>query len=485
MKTLIRVRFAPSPTGIMHLGNIRAALINYLYARQKNGTFILRIEDTDPERNVDPDGKKIISDLKWIGLDYDEGPDKEGSFGPYLQSQRTSFYKEHLKMLQDKNLAYRCFCTLEELEKKRLRQLALKQPPRYDRTCFRLSQKEIDQNLNSNMPYIWRFNLSQDNEKDSASSNIIEIYDIARGTIKFDLRNFSDFALTRNDGSFTFMFANFVDDLTMKITHVFRGEDHLTNTAGQAALYRAFEAQIPVFWHLPIMINIDGKKLSKRDFGFSLNDLRDNGFMPEAICNYLAIIGGSFKQEIMPLKELVNAINFDAINSTGQIRYDLEKLRWVNHHWIINSDISTITLLCKPFLKKAYGDAKIEEMSPQKLLKLVSLVKDELFTLQEIVSASKFYFERPIIEENLLNTLGLDQYKSTVISCMKDVVSSESDSAAILQIIQELGKQYNIPNKNLFMLLRIALTGKPMGLGVKDLFSILDTEEIKYRLFNL
>ena len=298
----VRVRFAPSPTGFMHLGNVRAALVNYLFARQKNGTFILRIEDTDQQRNVDPEGRQIIADLNWLNLTYQEGPLVGGPYAPYYQSERTPLYQEHLELLKKQARVYRCFCTAEELEKKRQRQLALKMPPRYDRACLKLSAQEIEKNLAEHKPFIWRFKLSD---------QIIQVTDLARGTITYDLKHFSDFPLTRQDGSFTFIFANFVDDLTMKISHIFRGEDHLSNTGVQAALYEAFSAPLPLFWHLPIMSNAEGKKLSKRDFGFSLNDLRTAGFLPEAIDNYLAIIGGgTFTQEIMSLEELAKNLDF-------------------------------------------------------------------------------------------------------------------------------------------------------------------------------
>lgn len=317
----VRVRFAPSPTGLMHLGNVRSALMNFLFARQKKGSFILRLEDTDTQRNFDPNGKQIMADLAWLGLFYDEGPDIGGPCGPYMQSERAAIYGEYLRQLEVKNKVYKCFCTSEELEKKRQRQIALKTPPRYDRSCARLNAQESEE-LSKTKPFIWRFNLEDETEKH------IEITDLARGTVKYDLKHFSDFPLTRQDGSFTFIFANFVDDVTMLITHIFRGEDHLTNTALQALLYRTFEVKLPLFWHLPIICNSTGKKLSKRDFGFSLGDLHKGGFLPEALNNYLTIIGGGvFKQEVMDMNQLIDAFNFEEINSTGAVKYDLEKLR--------------------------------------------------------------------------------------------------------------------------------------------------------------
>ena len=225
----VKVRFAPAPTGMMHLGNIRTALMNYLYARAHNGTFVLRIEDTDPERNFDPGGVIIRDDLAWLGITYDEGPGVGGPNGPYLQSERGDLYEGVRKQLEEKGEIYRCFCTTEELDKKRDRQRALHLPPRYDRTCANLSTEEIQRHLSEGTAFVWRLRLNHD--------KVITITDLARGTISFELKNFSDFPITRQDGTCTFMFANFVDDMLMGITHVLRGEDHLTNTAGQAALF--------------------------------------------------------------------------------------------------------------------------------------------------------------------------------------------------------------------------------------------------------
>src|SRR5579863_3116600 len=292
--TKASVRFAPSPTGMMHLGNVRTALINALFAKQKHGTFILRIEDTDAQRMHDPQAKQILEDLVWLNLVYDEGPIAGGPHGPYFQSQRMHLYEKTRTLFEEKHLIYRCFCTEDELAKKRERQLALKLPPRYDRTCIALSSDTVAKHLAENSPFIWRFKL--DHERS------ITITDLAHGAITFDLSNFSDFPITRQDNSFTFMFANFVDDYLMNVTHIFRGADHLSNTANQAALFDALNISLPTYWHMPILCNLEGKKLSKRDFGFSLRDLRDAGFLAQAINNYVGIIGGSFKEEIMPLE---------------------------------------------------------------------------------------------------------------------------------------------------------------------------------------
>lgn len=469
----IRVRFAPSPTGMMHLGNVRAALMNYLFAQQKKGTFILRIEDTDAERNYDPQGIKIIDDLLWLSLDYDEGPIKGGHYEPYFQSKRNDIYKQKLTMLEHKGLVYRCFCTIEELEKKRQRQLALKLPPRYDRTCTKLSQDEIEQKLVHNVPFIWRFKLNP--------NETITIRDLARGEMVFDFNHFSDFAVTRNDGSFTFMFANFVDDMVMVITHVIRGEDHLTNTAGQAALYKAFNIESPIFWHLPIICNAEGQKLSKRDFGFSLSDLRQTGFLPEAICNYLAIIGGgSFEKEVMNLDELAATIDFDHMKPTGKIRYDVEKLRWLNHKWINNLPNEELIYRCMQFLAPVYPQAT--QLSSAEISQLITTVKNDLNVLSDISSLIKFYFERPTVDEKTLEQYISVAEMNKVIDLIKSNSNLLEEPKVFIETIKAQAKQQNIANKPLFSFIRLALTGSAHGLALHDIINLLGIKETKERL---
>ena len=468
-----RVRFAPAPTGMMHLGNIRTALMNYLIAKQKDGTFIVRVEDTDPERNFDPGAVKIMEDLAWLGLDFQEGPGKDGEFGPYFQSERTELYKQKLEEFINKDLVYRCFCTTEELDKKRARQIALKKPPRYDRTCAQLSKEESDKKAQST-PFIWRMKLNP-NKK-------LTINDLSHDAVTFDLKHFSDFPITRQNGSVTFMFANFVDDSLMNITCAIRGEDHLSNTAGQAAMYEASKQEMPAFWHMPILCNIDGKKLSKRDFGFSLRDLKSAGFLPEAIVNYLAIIGGSFKNEIMSLEELAQAINFDHLPTTGQIKYDVNKLRWINHKWICKTDTSKIAQLCKPYLEESYKQVK--ELPYQELTNIIKYMQNEMVTLQDSVQLLAFYFKEPTCKpENadaLLDASKKDLYKALVLKAL-----SQATGDAFLNEVKTESKTANIKPKEAFSYLRYALTGSPKGPGVGELIEMLGYDTSKTRITKL
>lgn len=470
----VRVRFAPSPTGMMHLGNVRAALINFLFAQQKNGTFVLRIEDTDAQRMFDPEARKIIEDLQWLGLTYDEGPHVGGAYAPYYQSERTHLYQEQLDTFADKKLIYRCFCTEQDLEKKRLRQQALKLPSRYDRTCLHLPQVEIDQLVANNTPFIWRFKCDHDLS--------VTITDLAYGNIVFDMSNFSDFAITRQDGSFTFIFANFVDDLLMDITHIFRGADHLSNTANQAALFHAINAPLPIYWHLPILVNLEGKKLSKRDFGFSLRDLKDAGFLPEAVGNYVSIIGGSFKEEILSLNELANVFNFNNIHASSHITYDVEKLKWVNKSWINRYEPEQLTAQCLPALEAAYTD-KIKTVDAAKLTSLIQAIKSELTTTNDAVSALEFYFNKPEITatdiESCIQKTAYDGLKTVINEHKNLLLTNDAEFAAQIKLA---AKSVNLPLKELFWFLRLAMMGKTNGPGIHELVAMLGGQEAFNRI---
>ncbi len=469
----IRVRFAPSPTGMMHLGNVRAALINFLFAQQKKGTFILRIEDTDSQRMFDPQAQKILEDLQWLGLSYDEGPSIEGPYAPYYQSMRTALYEKQRQEFEEKKVIYRCFCTEQDLEKKRLRQQALKLPPRYDRTCMELSKSEITHLLANKIPFIWRF---------TCDHNLcVTITDLGRGPITFDLSNFSDFAITRQDGSFTFIFANFVDDLLMDITHVFRGEDHLSNTANQAALFTAANAPLPIYWHLPILCNLEGKKLSKRDFGFSLRDLKDAGFLPEAVANYVSIIGGSFKQEIMSIETLATNFNFDNIHYSGRITYDVEKLKWVNKNWITHYEPEKLMTQCRPYLETVYPDA--HAIDDTLLTNLLQTIKSELVTTQDAVNALQFYFVEPNITlVDIQACIPPTSYEPlhTIITEHKAVLLTHAQE--FVTTIKLAAKNKEIPLKELFWFLRLTMTGKINGPGIHELIEMLGGATALHRI---
>jgi len=468
-----RVRFAPSPTGTMHIGNVRTSLLNYLFALKTHGTFILRIEDTDTQRNVDPQAQQIIQHLAWLGMNYQEGPIVGGPDAPYYQSQRHEIYQKHLEILKSKNAVYRCFCTQEELELKRNRQIALKNPPRYDRTCAKLSAIYIEKKLDTKVPFVWRMKIDE--------TKTIQFQDLGCGTLTFDLKNFSDFALTRADGTFTFMFANCIDDIEMKITHVLRGLDHQTNSVGQIAIMMAMDHPIPTFWHLPILFNVSGKKLSKRDQGFSLEDLKQEGFLPQAITNYLGIIGASFEQEILSTKELAAAYNFDNMHTSNQIKYDIEKLRWVNHKWIMRTPIVELVELCKPFLAKKYDLSKV---SNEQLTILIQSVQTDIITLEDVNSLLDFYFIHPTITDEMMNNVILDLNIQAKLQLIFNDLKNSITFDAFFNAAKQEAQSEQIAMKDFFSFFRLKITGNPKGLGITELEKCLSFEEIKQRICN-
>lgn len=466
----VRTRFAPSPTGIMHIGNVRAALLNYLFAKQNNGTFVLRIEDTDQQRNIELGTQHIIRHLKWLGLIYTEGPEVGGDFGPYFQSERSDTYQKHLEILHEKDFVYRCFCTPEELEIRRNRQIAMKRAPRYEGTCLKLTKEEVTQKLNDKTSYIWRMKVD--------SSKKVSFKDLARGVLEFDLQHFSDFPLTREDGTFTFIFANCIDDCEMKMSHVFRGEEHLSNTVSQTVLYQALEYALPTFWHLPILCNQEGKKLSKRDKGFSLDDVENQGFLPETICNYLGILGASFEQEIMSLDVLAKNFKFDHLHGASQIKYDIEKLKWMNHKWIASCDLDKLVQLCKPFLAKQYDLSKI---SDEQLTLFIKLIQNDLQTLLDSVDQLKFYFEKPSVRRDTLSGI----IEPEKIDLLFNILKNEPTTAAwdqFLSNIKPKTKAAGITDKEMFGTVRTLLTGSPKGMQMNDLFTCLGAEEFFVRI---
>lgn len=470
----IRVRFAPSPTGIMHLGNVRTALLNYLFARQKNGSCILRIEDTDPDRNFDPNAVRLQDDLAWLGFSYDEGP-QGGPHAPYFQSQRSKLYQKQLEILQEKKTVYRCFCSAQELERKRERALALHTAPRYDRACLNLSQATVEEHLTKGTPFIWRFKIPDD--------QIVEVNDLAHGSIKFDLNHFSDFPVSRSDGSFTFLFANCVDDMLMNITYVLRGEDHLSNTANQVLLFATFGKKAPLFWHLPILCNVDGKKLSKRDFGFALADLRNEGFLPEAIINYLAILGGSFTQEIMDVPTLLKTLNFDAIKPTRNIKYDVEKLRWVNHSWIQRYELPLLLDLVKPIIFKAYP--QLQECNHETMLTLLQAVKSELVTLHDIVPALHFYCIEPTVTHDTIREHIPAELQEQFFAVLKKHLPLLSDHETFLATTKKDALALGVSPKLFFTMMRIIISGSAKGPALKDIITLLGEEKTAQRIMNI
>ncbi|HRR42783.1 MAG TPA: glutamate--tRNA ligase, partial [Syntrophales bacterium] len=317
----VRVRFAPSPTGDLHVGNARTALLNWLFARHHGGDFILRVEDTDRVRTSDVYERNILEDLMWLGIDWDEGPEKDGPFGPYRQSGRLEIYRGYLERLVAEGRAYRCYCTEEELEKERAGLLSRGKAPRYGGRCRNLTVEQGKKFDDEGRAYAYRFRVEE---------GLIEFTDLIRGPMKFNAEDIGDFIVLRSNAVPAYNFAVVIDDYLMKVSHVIRGEDHLSNTAAQLMLYAAFGFTPPVFAHHALILGKDRAKLSKRHGSVTVREFRRQGILPEAMVNYLALMGSSYGEgrEVMTLAEIVNEFSLDRIGKGGAV-FDEEKLDWL------------------------------------------------------------------------------------------------------------------------------------------------------------
>ena len=351
----IRVRYAPSPTGHLHIGNARTALFNYLFARHNDGEFIIRIEDTDLKRNIEGGEKSQLENLAWLGIDWDESPENPGKYGPYRQSERRDVYQPLIDQLLMSNLAYKCYCTSEELEAEREAQRARGEMPHYSGKCANLTPEEQAEKEAQGLEPVIRFRVPRNTS--------FTFDDMVKGEISFESDNVGgDFIIQKRDGMPTYNFAVAVDDHLMKITHVLRGDDHIANTPKQLMIYDAFGWPRPTFGHMTLIINTEtGKKLSKRDESILqfIEQYRELGYLPEAMFNFIALLGWSpvGEDEIFPQDELIKIFDTDRL-SKSPAAFDQKKLEWVNNHYIKAMDLDKLTELCLPYLIKA---GKVEE----------------------------------------------------------------------------------------------------------------------------
>ncbi len=339
----IRVRFAPSPTGSLHIGGARTALFNWFFARHNDGAFVLRIEDTDLERSTGEAARGIVSALRWLGLDWDEGPETGGTYGPYFQSQRLRFYAEAANKLLEQGQAYYCYCTQEELVERRQEAMRAGKAPRYDGRCRLLAQEERTRLEQAGRRPALRFHIPP------AGATVVS--DAIRGEVAFSHEVLDDFIIMKSNGLPAYNFACVVDDASMKISHVLRAEEHLSNTPRQILIYQALGEPLPVFAHLPMILAPDRSKLSKRHGATSVQEFSEQGFLPEALLNYLALLGWSpeGEEEIMPLSEMVRQFSLERVGKTAAI-YDTKKLTWMNGHYLSEIDLDSVVEQAIPFL---------------------------------------------------------------------------------------------------------------------------------------
>ena len=393
----IRLRFAPSPTGFLHLGNLRTALFGYLLSKNLKGKFILRLEDTDQKREVEGSLDKLIDILSWIGIKFDEGPHTTGNYGPYIQSERIGIYNKYVNKLLEDNLAYRCFCTEERLIEMRTKQEANKQAPRYDRHCRNRSQEDIEKKLAAGRKFVIRQKLPEEGD--------IIVHDELRGDIKFKAVDLDDHVLIKSNGIPTYQFANIVDDHLMEITHVTRGDEWLSSFPKNILLYESFGWTPPKFIHLPLILNKEGGKLSKRQGDVFVENYRAKGYLPEAIINFCALLGWHPKtnQEIFTLEELKKEFSLGGMGVSPSV-FDVEKLDYYNAYYLRQKSIDELTKLSIPFLEEAGKPTNDLE----NIKKYVSLAQDRMKKLSDVVLLTEFLFALPHYLPELLCWKSLD-----------------------------------------------------------------------------
>lgn len=480
----IRTRYAPSPTGRMHVGNLRTALYEYLIAKHENGTFILRIEDTDQERYVEGALDIIYRTMEGTGLIHDEGPDKDGGYGPYVQSERkaTGMYLEYAKQLVEKGAAYYCFCTKERLASLKSTVGSVEDEDdeeakvitKYDKHCLHLSKEEIEEKLAAGVPYVIR----QNNPTEGTTT----FHDVIFGDITVENEELDDMILIKSDGYPTYNFANVVDDHLMKITHVVRGNEYLSSTPKYTRLYQDFGWEEPTYVHLPLITNEEHKKLSKRSGHSSYEDLIEQGFVSEAIVNFVALLGWSSpnNKEIMSLEELIKEFDYHHINKAPAV-FDMVKLRWMNGEYLKAMDEEKFYGLALPYIKEVIH-------KDLDLRKIASLVKNRVETLVDIKGLIDFFEELPDYDIEMYTHKKMKTDAESSLTVLKELLPrfeelDDYSETAIEQVIMGYISEKGIKNGQGLWPVRTAVSGKQSTPGgAYEIMSILGKEESLRRI---
>ena len=475
-KSQVRTRFAPSPTGYLHIGGLRTALYAYLIAKQNGGQFVLRLEDTDVERHVAGAAEAIYRGLKWAGINYDEGPDIGGPFAPYVQSQRLDIYKKYAQELIDKDLAYHCFCDEKTLENMRAEQTAKKQAPKYDRRCLSLFKDTVEVRLQQNQPHIIRMKIP--------ANRVIEVNDLVRGKVSYNTNELDDQVLVKSDGWPTYHLAVVVDDHLMAITHVTRTEEWLPSTPKHILLYEYLGWEAPQFAHLPLLLNADKTKMSKRKGDVAVEDYIKKGYLPEAMVNYLAFLGWNpgTEKEIYSMEELLKDFSLERVHKAGAV-FNLEKLNWYNSYYIKQLPLEKLVEMCKPYLGLSDPAVAGEE---SKLKKIIALEQERLQTLDKIGEHAAFFFELPAYDKALLKWKEMtDEKIKNSLASSQEIIVNIPDSKFTKEKLSEvlLAKASGYKSKGeLLWPLRVALSGLKNSPPPFNIAEILGKEESMKRI---
>jgi len=475
----IRLRFAPSPTGYLHIGGARTALFNWLYARHHKSTFILRIEDTDQIRSTEEAVNVILEGMKWLGLDWDEGPGKGGEYGPYFQMQRLPLYQEYTeKLLKDKK-AYRCYCTREELAESREKQAKENKSLKYDRHCLNLSDEEMRKYEEEGRKPVIRLKIP---------AKKIVFNDLLRGEVTFDGGLLSDFVIMKSDGIPTYNYAVVIDDALMNITHVMRGDDHISNTPKQILIYEALGFAIPKFAHIPMIMGSDYTRLSKRHGATSVMEYKKMGYIPEAVVNYIAHLGWSSgdEREIFSPKELIKEFSLDKISKHAAV-FNMDKLNWFNSEYLERMSVDSLTEMLIPHLKEA-NYIREEDLSEPKLewlKEVVKLMQGRFKNFSQFIDYADYFFVdkiniEPQAFQSVLNKEGVPD----ILQALKEKLPFLKcwDEENIENAVRGVASSLQIKGGQIIHPTRVALTGKKIGPGLFELMVILGKEKIIKRL---
>lgn len=472
----VRVRFAPSPTGQLHVGNARTALFNWLFARQKVGPMVLRIEDTDMDRSETRYEKQLIADLKWLGLDWDEGPDRGGAYGPYRQSDRLPIYRQHAERLLTERKAYLCFCTEEELQREREKAAAESRQLIYSGKCRSLDTEDAEKRRNAGEPCAIRLRIPE---------HPIRFHDIVRGPVEFSNEVVSDPIILRSSGVPVYNYVVVIDDGLMKITHVIRGDDHLSNTPKQVALYEALGWPVPQFAHLSTILGADRERLSKRHGATSIANFRDMGVLPEALLNYLALLGwapSGGTREIFSKDELIKEFSLERVTPSPAV-FDIEKLYWLNRHYIKESSVERIAALAQPYYSRLVGEQSSPEVRAwlEKITLMLAPYVDRLEQLPDKAGLILNYDAKAALASPDNAEVLAGQHTDAVLA--RFVVKVLEDESArekrltpeqFKKLVNEVKAETGAKGKGLFHPIRIVVTGSHSGPDFDKLIPILE-----------
>ncbi|WP_353570343.1 glutamate--tRNA ligase [Candidatus Albibeggiatoa sp. nov. BB20] len=462
--TMIKTRFAPSPTGYMHLGNARTALFNALFAFHHQGIFLLRIEDTDQERSEDQYVEQLKNDLRWLGMDWQEGPDIDGEHAPYFQSQRSEIYAKYYHKLIDSGKAYPCFCSPRELELSRKLQRSSGQAPRYAGTCAHLNQEEIERKLAEGLKPTLRFRMPRD--------EMIEFDDVVKGQQRFASNDIGDFIIRRADGTPAFFFCNAVDDALMGVTHVFRGDDHLTNTPRQQMILESLGLPVPQYGHISLILGDDGTPLSKRNGSLSIQELQQTGWQPNAVVNYLSRLGHAYEEEkgYLPMAELAAGFKLNRLGKAAS-RFDKQQLLHWQQAAIADTDISILWEQMHDSVKALVPEAAQHDF--------INTVRPNIQFPHEAAQWAEILFNDDLDYQadtiNVITEAGAEFFQHAIQAL-------DETQADYKPLINQLKQAAGVKGKKLFMPLRAALTGETHGPEMANLLGLMGVERAKIRL---